>query len=71
MIQQIVSRKLKNNPLFRRAQQMASGKSEDELKQIACNLCKQGGIDIEEAYKQFERQFPEMIGKQNNQGINR
>lgn len=71
MMQKIVSQKLKNNPLFQRAQQMASGKSEDELKQIACNLCKQGGIDIEEAYKQFERQFPKIVGRQNNQGINR
>lgn len=71
MIQQIANQMLKNNPLFQRAMQMAQGKSEDELRQIANNLCKQRGIDIDEAYKQFEQQFSGMMGKQNNHGINR
>ena len=71
MIQQMANQMLKNNPLFQRAMQMAHGKSEDELKQIANNLCKQRGIDIDEAYKQFEQQFSGMMGKQNNHGINR
>lgn len=62
---------LRSNPLFQRAMQMAHGKSEEELKQIANNLCKQRGIDINEAYKQFEQQFSGMMGKQNNHGINR
>lgn len=30
-----------NNPLFQRAQQMVQGKSEQEIEQIASNLCKQ------------------------------
>ena len=71
MIQQMANQMLKNNPLFQRAMQMAQGKSEDELKQIANNLCKQRGINIDEAYKQFEQQFSGMMGKQNNHGINR
>lgn len=71
MIQQMANQMLKNNPLFQRAMQMAQGKSEEELKQIANNLCKQRGIDIDEAYKQFEQQFSGMMGKQNNRGINR
>lgn len=71
MIQQMANQMLKNNPLFQRAMQMAQGKSEDELRQIANNLCKQRGIDIDEAYKQFEQQFSGMMGKQNNRGINR
>ena len=71
MIQQMANQMLKNNPLFKRAMQMAQGKSEDELRQIANNLCKQRGIDIDEAYKQFEQQFSGMMGKQNNRGINR
>lgn len=71
MIQQMANQMLRSNPLFQRAQQMAQGKSEDELKQIANNLCKQKGIDINEAYKQFEQQFSGMMGKQNNHGINR
>lgn len=62
---------LKNNPLFQRAMQMAQGKSEDELRQIANNLCRQRGINIDEAYKQFEQQFSGVMGKQNNHGINR
>jgi hypothetical protein len=33
---------------------MAQGKSENELKQVAVNLCKQRGINIDEAYKQFQ-----------------
>ena len=33
---------------------MAQGKSENELKQVAVNLCKQRGININEAYKQFQ-----------------
>lgn len=71
MIQQMVNQMLRSNPLFQRAMQMAQGKSEDELRQIANNLCKQRGIDIDEAYKQFEQQFSGMMGKQNNHGINR
>jgi hypothetical protein len=45
---------IKCNPLYKRAEQMARGKSENELKQVAVNLCKQRGININEAYKQFQ-----------------
>ena len=71
MMQQMINQMLRSNPLFQRAQQMAQGKSEEELKQIANNLCKQRGIDLNEAYTQFEKQFSGMMGKQNNHGINR
>lgn len=46
-----------NNPMFQRAQQMAAGKSPQELRQIANNLCNQRGIDINDAMAQFKRQF--------------
>lgn len=49
-----------NNPLFQRAKQMASGKSEKELEQVAMNLCRQRGVDINKAFeqfKQFKKQF--------------
>lgn len=46
-----------NNPLFMRAQQMAQGKSPDEIKQIAMNLCKERGIDFEAMLQQFQSQF--------------
>ena len=70
MIQKMANQMLRSNPLFQRAMQMAQGKSEEELKQIANNLCKQRGINIDEAYAQFEKQFSGMMGK-NNHGINR
>ena len=40
---------LMNNPLFKRAQEMASGKTEQELEQIAKNSCQQRGINLDEA----------------------
>ena len=71
MMQQMVNQMLKSNPLFQRAQQMAQGKSEEELKYIERNMCKQRRINIDKAYAHFEQQFSEIIGKQNNHGINR
>ena len=56
--QQMMQGMLQNNPLFQRAQQMAQGKSEQELEQVARNLCQQRGVDFE-AMKQ---QFQNMIG---------
>lgn len=50
-----------NNPLFQRAQQMAQGKSEQEIEQIASNLCKQRGININDAFEQF-KQFKSQFG---------
>lgn len=40
--------------LFNRAQQMASGKTDSELEQIARNICVTKGIDFDEALKQFK-----------------
>lgn len=51
-----------NNPAFKRAQEMSAGKSPQEIQQIAANLCKQRGIDINAAYKQFTQQFGAMFG---------
>ncbi len=50
-----------NNPLFQRAQQMVQGKSEQEIEQIASNLCKQRGININDAFEQF-KQFKSQFG---------
>lgn len=57
MMNQLMNQMFKNNPMFQRAQQMAQGKTENELKRIANNLCQQRGINIDEAYKQFQRTF--------------
>lgn len=48
---------LLSHPLFKRAQEMAQGKSETELQQIALNLCKERGLDFEEAFAAFQKQF--------------
>lgn len=55
MMQNFLQRMENNNPLYKRAQQMAEGKNEQELKQTAENLCKQKGIDLEQAYKEFQK----------------
>lgn len=54
MMKDMIQQMIKGNPLYKRAEQMAQGKSEDELKQVAVNLCQQRGININEAYKQFQ-----------------
>lgn len=54
MMQNMIQQMIRNNPLYKRAEQMAQGKNENELKQVAVNLCKQRGIDINAAYKQFQ-----------------
>lgn len=57
MMQQVA----KNNPMFARAQQMAAGKTPEQIKQVAENLCKQRGIDINAAMQQFQNQFSGMF----------
>lgn len=49
---------LNTNPMFRQAQQMAEGKSLEELKRTCENLCKQRGINFDDAWAQFQSQFP-------------
>ena len=46
------------NPLFNQAQQMAKGKSSEELKQTCKNICKQKGINFDDAWNQFQSQIP-------------
>ena len=54
MLQKLSKQMMQNNPLFKRAEEMAQGKTNEELEKVARNLCKQRGIDIEQAYKQFQ-----------------
>lgn len=56
-----MNKNFNSNPLFQRAQQMAQGKNEQQLEQTAENLCRQRGIDIQQALKQFQ-QFKKMFG---------
>lgn len=55
MMGQMMTQQLQNNPLFQRAQQMAHGKSPQELEQVARNLCQQRGIDLDSAMNQFKQ----------------
>lgn len=57
MFGSMMNQQLQNNPLFQRAQQMAAGKSPQEIQQICQNLCQQRGIDLEQALSQFKSQF--------------
>lgn len=52
---QMMQSNLDKNPLYQRAQQMAQGKNEEQLKQTAENLCKNMGIDINKAYEEFQK----------------
>lgn len=55
--QNMMSQQLQSNPLFKRAQQMADGKSPEEIQHICKNLCQQKGIDLDQAIDQFKNQF--------------
>lgn len=58
VLSNIMMSRLQNNPLFMQAQQMAQGKSPDELRKTCENLCRQRGIDFNQALNQFQSQFP-------------
>lgn len=58
MMSNLMLSKLQGNPLFVQAQQMAQGKSPDELRKTCENLCRQRGIDFNQALSQFQSQFP-------------
>lgn len=57
---QIMMNQLNGNPLFQQAQNMAQGKSPEQLKQTCENLCRQKGVDFNAAWNQFQSQFPGM-----------
>ena len=59
--QQPIMNNLLSNPYFQRAQEMAKGRNPQELRQIALNICKEKGIDIERAYEDFKQQFKGII----------
>lgn len=43
--------------LFKRAQEMANGKTTSELEQIARNICATKGVDFDDALKQFKQMW--------------
>ena len=54
----MVLNQLNSNPLFQQAQNMARGKSPEELKQTCQNICNQKGINFDKAWNQFQSQMP-------------
>lgn len=54
----LILNQMNSNPMFKQAQQMAQGKSPEELKQTCENICKQKGINFDDALAQFQSQFP-------------
>ena len=58
MMANMMMSRFQADPLFRQAQQMAQGKTPEQLKQTCANLCRQKGIDMEQAMSQFQSQFP-------------
>lgn len=51
---------LQGNPMFQQAQQMAQGKTPEQLRQTCMNLCRSKGLDFYQAWNQFQSQFPGM-----------
>ena len=49
-----ILQQLNSNPYFQQAERMANGKSEKEIMEIAKNICREKGINIDEAYAQFK-----------------
>lgn len=54
---QMIQNMMSQNPLFQRAVQMCKGKSEAELMQTAENICKEKGINMEQAKQAFNTMF--------------
>lgn len=54
----LMMHQLQSNPMFNQAQQMAAGKSKEELIKTCENICRQKGIDFNAALNQFQSQFP-------------
>ena len=59
MMNNMMSR-LQGNPMFQQAQQMAQGKTPEQLRQTCMNLCRSKGLDFDQAWNQFQSQFPGM-----------
>lgn len=58
MLSSMMMSRLQNNPMFVQAQHMAQGKSPEQLRQTCENLCRQRGIDFNQALSLFQSQFP-------------
>lgn len=46
-----------NNPLFKQAQRMAYGKSDEQMKQLCMQVAKQKGLNFDEVLNMVQSQF--------------
>lgn len=53
----MLSQMAQQNPAIKRAMEMTNGKNPQDVTTIAKNLCKQQGVDYEQAMSQFKQQF--------------
>lgn len=51
--QMVLQQMLGNNPTYQQIMQNIQGKSDEEIKQYAMNVCQTRGIDINSLAKQF------------------
>lgn len=69
MQMQMLSMMQSKSGLMKRAERMLEGKSDEEKAQVIANVCNQCGINLEQAFKQFQNNvglFQQFFG-----GINR
>lgn len=52
---QMMNNLLSTNPQYQRVLQMVNGKSPNQMREVAMNLCKEQGIDFEQACNQMRQ----------------
>lgn len=50
-----------NNPILKNAVEMAKNGKNDDLMQLAQNLCKEKGIDFEKDFNKFSQDYKEFM----------
>ena len=56
-INQILNSPMKNNPMFSNAYQLMQKNDVNGLKQMASNLCKEKGLDVNQIESQIRQKF--------------
>lgn len=56
-INQILNSPMKNNPMFSNAYQLMQKNDVNGLKQMASNLCKEKGLDVNQIESQIRQRF--------------
>lgn len=56
-INQVLNSPMRNNPMFSNAYQLMQKNDVNGLKQMATNLCKEKGIDVNQVESQIRKRF--------------